>query len=235
MTSDRKDDPGAAVVFGASGGIGSALLAELRSRRAGAPVLGLSRRGDPPLDLQDETSIAAAVAKAAELGEIRLAVIATGALHAPGLAPEKSLSRVTPEGLAAAFAVNTIGPALILKHLAPHLPRRGRVLVAALSARVGSIGDNRLGGWYGYRASKAALNQVIRTASIELARRNPEVLCVALHPGTVATSLSRPIVGDDPAAQAPEDAARRLLDVLDGLAPGDNGRFFDVRGEPVPW
>jgi NAD(P)-dependent dehydrogenase (short-subunit alcohol dehydrogenase family) len=222
-------------VIGFEGGIGSALVRELEASERFSRVIGLGRRSDPPLDLLDEASVSAALGQAASAGELRLVLHAAGVLHGPGLTPEKSLSRIDPEAMALAFAVNATGPALVMKHLAPLLPRRGRCVFAALSARVGSIGDNRLGGWYAYRASKAALNQLVHTAAIELARRNPEALCVALHPGTVATGLSAPIVGEDARAQSPETAARKLLAVLDALPASATGGFFDADGRTVPW
>ena len=131
--------------------------------------------------------------------------------------------------------MNAVGPALVLKHFVPLLPRRGRSVVAALSARVGSIGDNRLGGWYGYRASKAALNQLLRTAAVELARTHPEAVCVALHPGTVATRLSAPHGKAGLRVRTPDQAAADLLAVLDGLTPAHTGGFFDADGRAVPW
>jgi NAD(P)-dependent dehydrogenase (short-subunit alcohol dehydrogenase family) len=222
-------------VIGASGGIGAALIDALKTSGRYDQVVGLGRGSSPSLDLLDPASVANALHYAAEMGELRLVLHAAGVLHGPGLTPEKSLSRIDPEAMALAFAVNATGPALVMKHLAPLLPRRGRCVFAALSARVGSIGDNRLGGWYAYRASKAALNQLVHTAAIELARRNPEALCVALHPGTVATGLSAPIVGDDDRAQPPEMAARKLLAVLDALPASATGGFFDTEGRVVPW
>ncbi len=234
-TAHRRSGSGIALVIGASGGIGGALVATLEASGRYDRVVGLGRGSTPYLDLLDEPSIATAVQETAGLGEVRLAIHAAGLLHGPALAPEKSLSRIDPQALAMAFAVNATGPALVMKHLLPLLPRRGRCVFAALSARVGSIGDNRLGGWYAYRASKAALNQLVRTASIELARRNPEALCVALHPGTVATALSAPFVGDDPKAQSPKTAAGKLLAVLDTLPSDANGGFFDAEGRTVPW
>ncbi|MCA3698361.1 MAG: SDR family NAD(P)-dependent oxidoreductase [Brevundimonas sp.] len=228
-------DPAVAVVIGASGGIGAALVDALKISGRYDRVVGLGRGSSPSLDLLDQASVAKSLRYAAELGELRLVLHAAGVLHGPGLTPEKSLSRIDPEAMALAFAVNATGPALVMKHLAPLLPRRGRCVFAALSARVGSIGDNRLGGWYAYRASKAALNQLVHTAAIELARRNPEALCVALHPGTVATGLSAPIVGDDDRAQPPEMAARKLLAVLDALPASATGGFFDAEGQVVPW
>ena len=137
--------------------------------------------------------------------------------------------------MAKAFAINTIGPALVMKHLLPLLPSSGRAVFAALSARVGSIGDNRLGGWTSYRASKAALNQIVHTQSIELHRRNPGAICVALHPGTVATALSEPFSADGLTVRQPDTAAREILNVIACLSPDDNGAFLDQNGKCVPW
>ncbi len=135
-----------------------------------------------------------------------------------------------------AFEINTIGPALIAKHVLPWLPRDRRAVFAALSARVGSIGDNRLGGWYSYRASKAALNQIIRTLSIELAAKHPLAICVGLHPGTVDTALSKPFQTGVPESKltGPAIAAAHLLYVISRLTPQDSGKVFDWRGEAVP-
>ena len=137
--------------------------------------------------------------------------------------------------MAHAFAVNAIGPALLMKHFLPLLPRSGRAVFASLSAKVGSIGDNRLGGWYSYRASKAALNQLVHTAAIELARRQPEAICVVLHPGTVATRLSQPFSKSGLEVQTPAASAARLLATIDGLSASDSGGFFNHRGEALPW
>ena len=160
---------------------------------------------------------------------------ATGFLHTDGFAPEKSWRDLDAIHMARAFAVNAIGPALLMKHFLPLLPRQGRSVFATLSARVGSIGDNQLGGWYSYRASKAALNQFVRTAAIELGRRQPAALCVALHPGTVATRLSAPFAKAGLDVRTAEEAADRLIDVIERLAPASTGGFFDYRGAPVPW
>lgn len=150
--------------------------------------------------------------------------------------PEKTWRAIDPELMAESFAVNTIGPALVAKHVLPLFPRDRRAVFAAMSARVGSIGDNRLGGWYSYRASKAALNQIIRTLSIELAAKRPHAICVGLHPGTVATDLSHPFQGNVPAGNLarPDEAAAQLLDVISGLTPGDTGNVFDAKGLRVP-
>lgn len=227
---------GLAVVVGGTGGIGSALVAQLRSEGRYAQVLALSRRSTPSVDVTDETSIAALAASLADTGlPLRLLIIASGVLQGPGMQPEKSLAALDPAALAQSLAVNAIGPALVMKHLLPLLPKQGRAVCAALSARVGSIGDNQLGGWYAYRAAKAALNQLVHTAAIELRRQRPQALCVALHPGTVDTGLSAPFAKSGLEVRGPTEAATQLLAVLDGLTPAQSGGFYDWRGEPVPW
>jgi NAD(P)-dependent dehydrogenase (short-subunit alcohol dehydrogenase family) len=226
---------GVAVVFGASGGIGSALVAALSSTGSFRQVAGFSRKSSPPIDLLDEASLERAATIASEAGELRLVIDATGFLHDDRQGPEKSWRQLDACNLARSFALNAIGPALIMKHVLPLLPRSGKVVFATLSARVGSIGDNRLGGWYSYRASKAALNQLVRTAAVELTRRSPEGICVALHPGTVATTLSAPFTPAGHSAHTPAEAARHLLAVVDKLSAEANGGFFDWQGEPVPW
>jgi len=226
---------GIALIVGAGGGIGSALVRAARASGRFAEVLALSRRSDPPLDLEDEASIRAAAIHASSLGNIRLCVVATGLLHADGMLPEKALRDIDPASLARSFAVNATGPALVMKHVLPRLPRQGRSVFAVLSAKVGSIGDNRMGGWYAYRASKAALNQFVHTASIELARLRPEALCVALHPGTVDTGLSAPFAKSGLDVAGADTAAASILACLDGLSVGDSGGFFDRTGGRLPW
>lgn len=229
-----------ALVLGASGALGGAFLRLLQDDPRCAGALGLSRRSRPPIDLLDEASLAAAAAELREHGPFALVVVATGALHqhVAGrlVGPEKRLAELDPAVLAHALALNAIGPALVAKHFQALLPLEGRSLFAVLSARVGSIGDNRRGGWYGYRASKAALNQLWRTAAIEIARRRPAAVLAALQPGTVRSALTAPVIGADaPHALAPEVAAQRLLAVLDGLAPAHSGGFFAHDGTQVPW
>jgi NAD(P)-dependent dehydrogenase (short-subunit alcohol dehydrogenase family) len=227
---------GLAIVIGATGGIGASVLAGIRESGRFADVIGLSRSSDPSFDLTSESSIAnAAKHIAAHDQSPRLIFVATGLLHDEGMQPEKSLARLDPDNLARAFAINAIGPALVMKHFLPLLPVEGKSVFACLSARVGSIGDNALGGWHGYRASKAALNQLIRTASIELKRRKPSAICVALHPGTVATNLTAPFAKTGLDVQTPTESAARLLHVVDRLTPEQSGCFFDHRGQPVPW
>lgn len=218
-----------ALVVGASGGIGAALVAALRAR--GDDVTGLSRREDG-LDVTDESSVARALA--ALSGPFDLILVATGALLLAGAGPEKSLKAVTAQGLAQSFAINAIGPALVIKHALPLMPRDRVAKLAVLSARVGSIGDNALGGWYAYRAAKAALNQILHTAAIEVRRSHPQSVLVALHPGTVETGLAPAQRAGHP-AMSPAAAADHLLRVLDRLGPADTGQFRDWQGKVVPW
>ena len=234
----RVEDAGGrtlAVVVGGGGGVGAAVVAALREAGGHDEVLALGRRSSPALDLLDEASIAAAAAAVRARGVPTRVFDATGFLHGAGMEPEKSWRELDAAHLAHAFAINAIGPALLMKHFLPLLPRDRRAVFATLSARVGSIGDNRLGGWYAYRASKAALNQLVRTAAVELRRSRPQAICVALHPGTVDTGLSAPFAKSGLQVQVPAEAAARLLAVIERLGPGDSGEFFDHRGEPVPW
>jgi NAD(P)-dependent dehydrogenase (short-subunit alcohol dehydrogenase family) len=217
-----------ALVIGASGGIGGALVSALRAR---GEVVGLSRRADG-LDVTDEASVARVLGGLA--GPFDLVIVATGALVLDGAGPEKSLKAVTAAGLARAYAVNAIGPALVMKHALPLMPRDRVAKLAVLSARVGSIGDNGLGGWYGYRAAKAGLNQLVRCAAIEAARTHPQSVLVSLHPGTVETGLAPEQRAGHPSVP-PAVAAGNLLAVLDGLGPADSGGFFDWQGQVVPW
>jgi NAD(P)-dependent dehydrogenase (short-subunit alcohol dehydrogenase family) len=224
---------GTALVFGASGGVGGALVEAIRDGGRFEQVLGFSRSGEPGVDLTDEASIRTALE--AVDGELRLVLVATGFLHDDRFKPERSMSALDPEHMAKAFAVNTIGPALVMKHALPRLPREGKSLFAALSARVGSIGDNRLGGWHSYRASKAALNQVLRNGAIELGRRRKQAICAALHPGTVETGLSAPFSRSGLDVRPPATAAQEILAVVDGLGPEASGGFFDHKGVEIPW
>jgi len=162
-------------------------------------------------------------------------IVATGLLHQGERGPERATKELDGAWLAAMFAVNAIGPALIAKHFLPLMPRSGRTVFAALSARVGSISDNRLGGWHGYRASKAALNQLIRTIAIEERRRNPSAIVVALHPGTVDTALSKPFQGNVAPGHLFDTgrAAAQLLDLIDGLRAADSGKLFAWDGAEI--
>lgn len=226
---------GVAVVLGAGGGIGRALVEAIRAADRFEHVVALSRSTSPSIDLLDEASLERAAAFAGDRGKLCLVIDATGFLHDDRQGPEKSWSQLDTVKLARSFALNAIGPALIMKHFLPRLARSGKAVFATLSARVGSIGDNRLGGWYSYRASKAALNQLVRTAAVELARRSPDALCIALHPGTVAMALSAPFAATGLEVHRPAAAARHLLAVVDELTADANGGFFDWRAQPVPW
>ncbi len=218
-----------ALVVGASGGIGSALVAVLAGQ--GVSVTGVSRSIDG-LDVTDEASIARVLGGLS--GPFDTVLVATGALDLGGVGPEKTLRAVTPQAMAAQFALNAMGPLLVLKHALRLLPRDKPARFAALSARVGSIGDNALCGWYSYRAAKAALNQLIHTAAIEIARSYPQAMVVTLHPGTVDTGLTLNHRGGH-AAIAPAAAATNLLGVLHGLNPAQTGLFFDWQGAQLPW
>ncbi len=220
-----------AAVIGATGGIGAALVEALTAR--GMEVHAFSRTGTVPVDVTDEASIAAAAATLPDAPT--LVFCATGMLHDGVTMPERALKELDGARLAHMFAVNTIGPSLVLKHFAPLLPRDRRSAIAVLSARVGSIGDNRTGGWYGYRASKAALNMIVRCAAIELSRSRPQAVCVGLHPGTVATGLSRPFQARVAAGRlfTPDDSAAKLLAVLDDLQSSDSGGCFAWDGTRI--
>ena len=217
------------LIIGASGAIGTALAETYRSQ--GWQCAGLSRT-EQGLDLTQERSIAPALATLK--GPFDTIVMATGALTLDGVGPEKTIKAVTAQTMAAQMQVNAIGPALILGQIGPLLPRDRPARVAVLSARVGSIGDNRLGGWISYRAAKAALNQIVRTSAIELARSHPQLSCFALHPGTVDTPLTRPFSAKYDARPAPE-AAARLHEVIEARGAHETGQFFDQNGRVVPW
>lgn len=237
---------GTAVVIGASGSIGGAILGQLLHVGIFERLAAFSRA---PINLPDGNSVTpgfidvceeesiceAAEAIAASRIPVRLLVNATGFLHGGGLMPEKTWRQLNPEHLRKAFAVNAIGAALLMKHFLPLLAKSGKAVYATLSARIGSIEDNRTGGWYSYRASKAALNQLVRTASVELARSKPEAICVALHPGTVESRLTYPFRKDGLVVRTPEEAALLLLEVLDHLKPKDSGLFLDYHGQRLSW
>lgn len=225
---------GASIVFGASGGIGAALADALADR--GHPLVHrFTRSGPLACDFTQPASIASALEPVFTGPPVTRVLIATGLLHDGERGPEKSLRQMDADWLARNFAINTIGPTMLLAHLLPRLPRDRRVEVAVLGARVGSVSDNRLGGWYAYRASKAALHQIVRTAAIEWARSHPQAVLTALHPGTVRTALSAPFTrdGDGRHLQTPDESATHLLRVLAALSPQQSGRIFDWRGDEI--
>lgn len=236
--------PRTACVFGASGGIGRALCEELAARGTQVIYAG-SRSGTGPeaegirpfaFDLADEASIAAA-AEEMRAQPPEWVIVATGVLTLPdGTGPERTYKRLDGASMAEVFALNTIGPALIAKHMLALIPRAKPFVFAALSARVGSISDNRLGGWHSYRASKAALNMLLRNFALETARTHPEGVVVGLHPGTVDSALSQSFQSNlaDGQLTTPSRAAANLLGVLASLGPEHSGRVFDFRGEEIP-
>ena len=186
-------------------------------------------------DLGDEASIAESIARATSDAPLDLVIVATGILHRDALQPEKSMRELDADSMMDLLRVNTIGPALIAKHALPLMRRGHKSVFAALSARVGSIGDNRLGGWASYRMSKSALNMMLRTLAIEQARKLPDSIVVALHPGTVDTGLSKPFTARVPQSRlfAPGQAAGHLLDVIEELTPDDTGGFFAWDGSRI--
>lgn len=229
-----------AIVIGATGGIGRAFVAHLHANGHFAKVLEYARATDPSLDLTHPDSIASCAEDAQNLARdlgcnISLIIDATGYLHDKLFQPEKSLRQIDADYMAKQFQINAIGPALLMKHFCPLLPRQGKSVFATLSAKVGSIGDNRMGGWYGYRAAKAALNQLVKCTAIELARSKRDALCIALHPGTVDTGLSGPFAKSGLNVQRPAQAAANMLAVIDGLTAENSGGFFAYDGQELPW
>ncbi len=238
--TDRLPAARAAAVIGAGGGLGSALVTALRASGEFRSVFALGRHADITLDYAAPDSIAAAATAVKNACEetgstLDLLIVASGFLHGDAGQPERSLAQLDADYLAHVFAVNAIGPALVMKHFLPLLPKAGRAVAGFVSAKVGSIGNNALGGWYGYRASKAALNQLVKTASIEMTRRNRASICVALHPGTVDTALSRPFAKTGLNVRPALDAAAELLRVLGSLAPADSGMLIDYQGQKLPF
>lgn len=242
---DSFPDSFCACVFGASGGVGGAFVRLLSEHPRVGRVHAGARRATPAtdrvtpftFDLADEGSIAAAATAIAAQGPLHLVLVATGVLHqGETLAPEKTWRALDPAAMARVFAINAIGPALIGKHMLGHLAKGEKAVFAALSARVGSISDNRLGGWHAYRASKAALNMMVRTFAIELGQRNRTACAVALHPGTVDTALSKPFQSGVRAERlfTPDQSAAHLLDVIDTLTPAQSGKLFAWDGAEIP-
>lgn len=254
--NDPSKEFGCAVVQGASRGIGleftRALVADPRYRQVVATCrnteralsLAQLREGNHgrlsilELDVTQEESIKTAAAATADIEQpVSLIINASGILHDHRIGPEKRLADIEPSMIQQVFAINAIGPLLVAKHFSPLFDRRARTVLANLSARVGSIEDNALGGWYSYRASKAALNMFTRNLSVELKRRHSGIICIALHPGTVDTELSRPFQRNVPEHKlfSVERAAGHLIDVIDGLQAHDNGRFYAWNGSEIAW
>jgi len=248
----RIEGPYTAVVIGARGGVGQAFVASLQASPEVAHIVATGRdlhwcrdRSEHPkvvraqMDLSDEASVAKVAEQAAEHAvPLRLVVNASGLLHDGALQPERSLRDLDPAHFARVLDVHTVGVASLLKHFLPRFPRSGRSVFATLSARVGSIGDNRLGGWYSYRASKAAQNMLVKCAAIEAARRQPELVALALHPGTVHSALSQPFTGrlrPDHAVFTPEESCQYLCQVIRDRDAKDSGGFYAWDGQAIPW
>ncbi len=218
-----------ALIIGASGGIGSALCARLEG--LGVQVTSLSRS----VDGFDLTQPDEALQMLDDLPDpFDLVLVVSGALEINGAEPEKTIRAVSAQAMMDQFALNAVGPALVLSRAHRLLPRDRRSVFGVLSARVGSIGDNRIGGWISYRAAKAAVNQIVHTSAIELARTHKQAICVSLHPGTVKTTFTQKYLGRHPAVE-PDEAALNLLNVVNGLTAVDTGGFFDWAGKSVPW
>lgn len=230
---DSLPTPFHALVIGASGTIGSAFVDLLGASPHCASVVGLHRHSAPALDFADEASVAEAARVLADGPRYHLIINAAGLLHTEAFLPEKRLADLNAAQMFATFQANTFGPALVLRHFVPLLDAE-RSMMVMLSAKVGSIGDNRLGGWYSYRASKAALNMMVKTAAIEVARNRKNSVLVALHPGTVNSRLSWPFRGEAIGRPA-HDAAADMLRVIDGLTPADSGSFRTYTGAELPW
>ena len=231
-------------VIGSSGTIGSTFTRQLSELHTDAKIHAFSRSQKKSsadnvihhtIDYNDEFSIEQAASYVSNEAPLDIVIVATGILFDDSIAPEKSLRELSAKKFLRLFEVNTILPALIAKHFLPKLNRQNRSIFAALSARVGSISDNKLGGWYSYRASKSGLNMIIKNAAIEISRRNKKAIIVGLHPGTVDSNLSKPFQGNVPDGKlfTPDYSVKRLLDVLDNLTPESSGRCFSWDGKEV--
>lgn len=238
--------PATVVVIGASGGIGSEVVNLLTGTDSVSRILAFSRSElghrsakveNHSIDLMDEASIERAGSIATKAGPVDLIFVTTGLLHDEQVAPEKTMQSLDASALLKTYTVNAVGPALVAKHFLPLVRKHHKTVFAALSARVGSIGDNRLGGWAGYRSSKAALNMLLKTCAIEQARKFRDCAVVALHPGTVDTALSRPFSKNVPEARlfTPAQSAQYLLDVIDGVTAADTGGFLAWDGSAIPY
>lgn len=223
-----------ALVIGSNGALGSAFIEAFRADLNCTYVEGVSRHSGSGFDLLNAESIRAQAMMCSSMGPFEIIVDATGALEIEGVGPEKSLNSLDAEHLSKAFLVNAIGPALVLRHFAPLLAK-GASVYAKLSARVGSISDNKKGGWYGYRASKAALNMMLQTAAIELQRKNVDMRVVALQPGTVRSKLSQPFVSAQTHLLEPRDSVLGMLSAIKELPVKSGAQFIDYQGKEIPW
>ncbi|MFZ6689126.1 SDR family NAD(P)-dependent oxidoreductase [Undibacterium sp. SXout11W] len=222
-----------ALVIGSTGAIGAAFVRGIRAHRADAQVIELHRHSTPAIDFTNEQSIERAAQAVAPKGLFHLIINATGILHGDNFMPEKKLADLEYQHLKHIFEINTFGPALVMRYFTPLLDRE-RGVMALLSAKVGSIEDNRLGGWYSYRASKAALNMLVKTAAIELKRSQKNAVLLALHPGTVQSALSQPFRGGS-LARNTDDAVTDMLNVINQKTPDQSGNFYTYDAQQLPW
>ena len=234
------------IIIGASGGIGGALAEQLLASPQVEKLYALSRQASDlsspkaqslAFDFTDEDSVKTIADILRNDGPFDLIILATGLLQGQGITPEKSMRAMSHDAFAKSFEINAIGPAITAKYFLPLLRREGKTVFSALSARVGSISDNRLGGWYAYRASKAALNMILKTLAIEHGRRSKDTIILGLHPGTVDTALSKPFQGNVAEGKlfTPEFCAEKLLDVIDAATPDYSGNLYDWAGKPIPF
>lgn len=243
---------GNAVIIGSSGGIGQALVRTILTKERFKAVYCLNRAGQTPsftaeitpsktaliglaIDLTNEDSLRHAAQQVALQGPVSLVMVATGLLQDDTQSPEKTMRHLSPDALMRAFQINAVGPALVAKHFLPLMSQKGRSVFAALSARVGSISDNRSGGWYSYRAAKAALNMLIQTLALEHARKFPLGVCVGIHPGTVDTNLSKPFQRGVPSERlfSPDLSAAHILRLVQDLTTADSGGLFAWDGTRI--
>jgi NAD(P)-dependent dehydrogenase (short-subunit alcohol dehydrogenase family) len=226
-------NPFRALIIGSSGTIGSAFIEYLQSNPACSEVVGVHRHSESPLDYQNPASIENCSNALSANGYFQLIINTTGVLHSKDWMPEKKLDDINAEQLMELMKINAIGPALTMRHFAQLMDPKNSVMVT-LSAKVGSIEDNRLGGWYSYRASKAALNMLIKTTAIEWARTKPNAVLIAMHPGTVNSRLSKPFRGEQ-IGRPPNEAVKDMFTVIENLTKEDSGSFVSYSGEKLPW
>jgi NAD(P)-dependent dehydrogenase (short-subunit alcohol dehydrogenase family) len=222
-----------ALVIGSSGTIGSAFVELLQNNPMCTSVTGIHRNSNNPIDYQDLSTIEVAAKALSGEAPFQLIINTIGVLHSADWMPEKKLDDLNPAQLQTLLQINAIGPSLTIQQFSKLLDPAGSVM-ATLSAKVGSIEDNRLGGWYSYRASKATLNMLIKTAAIEFGRTKPNTALIALHPGTVNSRLSQPFKGQQ-IGRPPLDAAQDMFNVLLSLNKEDSGTFVSYSGERLPW
>jgi NAD(P)-dependent dehydrogenase (short-subunit alcohol dehydrogenase family) len=225
--------PFSALIIGSSGTIGGAFVELLENNPLCSRVVGIHHHSEHSIDYQDLDSIETCAAALSQAGPFQLIINTIGVLHTSNWMPEKKLDDLNAEQLAELMKINAIGPALTIRHFSKLLDSKNSIMVT-LSAKVGSIEDNRLGGWYSYRASKAALNMLIKTASIEWARTKPNTALIAMHPGTVSSRLSKPFRGEQ-IGRPPKDAVVDMFRVIENLKKEDSGSFVSYSGENLPW